>query len=226
MRIGPAIATATSLAFVSLGMGASAPQDWLKGPQSVSVSAANYSQVSGEELYARVNAAPNDHPAIAAVSEPTKPLFYGFVPGEISASDVPLETVYRELATPLAHKGYFNIVYEIKAGFLPNRIDYVLRVNCGERAWRKPTVRTDKVTWGDDGLVSKWQGSTGGTKTIWQIGPNSILDVDREGLSPSDISLLAMFFQKASGAYHQEVFNASTSRDTAVIWSKRSNSRM
>jgi len=181
---------------IALGIaGCASKTDWSKEPLPVSISAANYSQVTGEELYRRVNGPANTQPTPPTPPEPAKPLFYAFVPGEIYASDVPLETVYRELATPLANRGYFNIVYEMKAGLLPNRIDYLLRIHCGERYWLIPTVRSDKVTWGDDGLVSSWSGSHP-MKSASLIGPNSRWD-GRVGESPSEIGNLALYFQQS-----------------------------
>jgi hypothetical protein len=123
-------------------------------PLPVTVSAANYSQLSTEELYARVHGAGSDHPEPPAISHPDRPIFYAFVRGETFPSDTSLATVYRELATPLAERGYFNVLYEYQAGYKPNRIDYLLRVHCGVRRWRSPIVRTDKVTWGNYGLLS------------------------------------------------------------------------
>jgi hypothetical protein len=163
----------------------------------ISVSAANYSQVSGEELYARISAADNNHPAPPPVAEPAKPLFYAFVPIDYTPY-VPLETIYRELATPLAQRGYFNIVYQIKAGLPPKRIDYLLRIYCGRRFWRTPTVRTDKVTWGNDDLVYSWRGAApSGTANL--IGTNSLWD-SRVGMSPSEIANLAMDVQQGQGS--------------------------
>ena len=64
----------------------------------MTVSAANYSQSSEEEIYSRVHATTNTSPSAPSISVPDKPLFYGFVQGDVYDSDVPLATVYRELA--------------------------------------------------------------------------------------------------------------------------------
>jgi hypothetical protein len=164
-----------------------------KEPLPVSVSAANYSRVSGEELYARVNGEANTHPEPQLPAAPNKPLFYAFIPADYS-SDVSMETVFRELAVPLAHRGYFNVVYQVQAGLRPNRIDYLLRVHAGERPWRLPTVRTDKVTWGDDDLSPYWHGTSQRSGNL--IGPYSHWD-DRAGMSPTDISTIADYFQNS-----------------------------
>jgi len=129
--------------------------DWSKEQLPFTVSAANYSQLSEEEIFRRIHD-PANKPAMppALPPAPAAPLFYAFVPEQVYESDVPQETVYRELAVSLAHRGYFNVQYQYRAGYFPKRIDYLLRVHYGVRRWRIPTVRTDKVTWGDDGLVT------------------------------------------------------------------------
>jgi hypothetical protein len=213
---------------LSLGCaGCASTTDWSKEPLPVSVSAANYSEVSGEELYARVNGAANTHAEPPAIAAAEKPLFYAFVPADYSR-DVSMETVYRELATPLAHRGYFNIVYQVQAGLLPKRIDYLLRIHAGERPWRLPTVRTDKVTWGDDDLSPYWHGTSMRSGNL--IGPYSHWD-DRAGMTPSDVATLATFFQQsqltASGgkvsssemqsAGLQDVEGNALARDYALI---------
>ena len=140
---------------VSLGIaGCASTKVSLNDALPVSVSAANYSQLSEEEVYARVHAPADSHPLAPAISHPDHPIFYAFVRGESFPSDTPIETVFRELAVPLAHRGYFNVVYEVEAGYRPKRVDYLLRINSGVRRWQTPVVRTDKVTWGNYGLVS------------------------------------------------------------------------
>ena len=102
-------------ALVGFGLGGCASSiDSSKEPLPVSVSAANYSKNSGEELYARVNGEANIHPEPQAPTQPTKPIFYAFVPADYSA-DVSMDTVFRELAIPLADNGYFNVVYQVQA---------------------------------------------------------------------------------------------------------------
>jgi len=173
--------------------GCTAHPDWSKEPLPVTVSAANYSQASEEEIYARVHGATNTHPAAPAISVPDKPLFYGFVPGDIYDSDVPLETVYRELAISLAHRGYFNVVYQAQAGHMPKRVDYLLRVHCGVRRWKNPIVRTDKVTWGDDSLVS----SRRDARSLFLHGEASAAD-SRAGQDPMEAINVATYLQSLS----------------------------
>ncbi len=190
-----------SILVITLGItGCASTTDSPEGLLEVSVSAANYSQVSGEELYRRINAPENTHPVPPTPTAPTRPLFYAFVPVDYSPV-VPLETVYRELATPLAQRGYFNIVYQFKAGLAPNRIDYLLRIYCGRRFWRTPTVRADRFTWGNDGPVYSWLGLAGpGTANV--IGLSASWDA-RVGTSPSELAGLAMNLQEMPGNVSQ-----------------------
>ena len=167
------------------------------GQLQVSVSAANYSQVSGEDLYRAVNAPDNAHPVPPAPAAPPRPLFYAFVPVDYSPA-VPLDTVYRELATPLAQRGYFNVVYQVKVGLVPGRIDYLLRLYCGRRYWLKPTVRTDRFTWGNDGPVySRLGAASSGTAKL--IGPGADWD-SRVGTTPAEITSLATNLQEGMGS--------------------------
>ncbi len=182
------------LTLLPLGIaGCASFSDFSKEPLPVSVSAANYSALPEDQVYARVNAQATNHPTPPAVAEPSKPLFYAFVPGEVYASDTPLETVYRELAVPLAHRGYFNVVYEAQAGYLPDRVDYLLRINCGVRRWRTPTVRTDRVTWGDSGLSPYWHIHD----SAYLIGPESNTDA-RAGQDPMSAASTAAYLQTHS----------------------------
>jgi hypothetical protein len=209
------------LTILPLGIaGCASNADWAKEPLPVSVSAANYSELSREELYARVNDPATDHPKPPPVSEPDRPLFYGFVPGEIYASDVPLETVYRELAIPLAHRGYFNVVYQAEAGYLPKRVDYLLRIHCGVRHWRTPTVRTDNVTWGNAGLISNRRNPN----SVFLFGEAASAD-PRAGQDPASAVNLATYLQGSASygnlsqnQYSVDNLNESGAwRDTCVV---------
>jgi hypothetical protein len=201
-------AVPVSAAWLWIAVSASAA-DFPREP--VSISAANYSQLSEVEVYERVHGTGSTQPGAPAVSEPARPIFYAFVPGEIYESDVPLETVYRELATPLTQRGYFNVVYQMKSGHFPSRIDYLLRIHCGERGWARPTVRTDKVTWGDDGLISKRRSV--GTMGGFRIGP--AVDTDREGLTPMDLMNIRAFL--GTGAYFDKMTNGDNARDFFLV---------
>jgi hypothetical protein len=189
---------------------ACATADWSKEPLPVTVSAANYSQSSEEEIYARVHGATNTSPSAPAMAVPDKPQFYGFVPGDVYDSDVPLETVYRELAISLAHRGYFNVVYQANAGYMPKRVDYLLRVHCGVRRWRTPIVRTDKVTWGDDSLVSNRRDG----RSAYMHGEGSALD-PRAGQDPMEAVNVAALLQSigSSTVMAQTTYSPSSLSD-------------
>lgn len=206
----------------ALAAGGCAALDWSKEPLAVSVSAANYSELPPGEVFARVNAPAGDHPPPPAVATPDRPLFYGFVPGEVYASDVPLETVYRELSVQLAHRGYFNVLYEAQAGYLPKRVDYLLRVHFGERLWRTPTVRTDTVTWGNSGLVSSFHGDHPFEGRL--LGPGAQQD-SRSGQDPMEALSVATYMQtqepfvsQAQGQYTEDTLSDhGATRDTALV---------
>ena len=145
--------SAFSLAALLAVAGCSTATNMAKEPLPVTVSSANYSQLSAEELYARVNLDPiNVHPEAPAAAKPAAPVFYLLLPGEVYPSDVTLVDVYRELEAALEPRGYYNAIFQKRAPNTPARVDYVLRVHFGERPWLLPTVRTDGVTWGNDGL--------------------------------------------------------------------------
>jgi hypothetical protein len=193
--------------------------DWSKEPLPVTVSAANYSQSSYEEIYTRVHGATNTSPAPPAISVPDKPLFYGFVPGDIYDSDVALPTVYRELAISLAHRGYFNVVYQAEAGYMPKRVDYLIRVHCGVRRWRNPIVRTDKVTWGNDSLIDKHRDG----RSAYMHGEEAALD-SRAGQDPMEAVNVAAVLQSigtstimAQTTYSTASLGDSDTRDYCLV---------
>jgi hypothetical protein len=174
--------TALLIAVASLGIAgcASAP-DAPKDPDkaSVSVSAANYSKLSDEELRASVNADPNFHPLPPPGTVTMRPQYYLLLPGEVYDSDVPMDTVYAALEGALEPRGYFNAVFQVRAGHKPARIDYILRIHYGGRTWLTPTVRSDRITWGNDGIMSN--------RYMTQLASNSLFD-PRVGLSPDELT--------------------------------------
>src|SRR5208283_5157950 len=127
---------------VLLGVaGCAAVGDWPKDPVPVSVSAANYSQLSDEEPYARLHDPTNAPAKLPAVPESPKPFFNLALAGEVYPCDVQLETVYSALEVVREATGYFNADYQAKAGHTPPRVDCLLRIHCGERLWLNPIVR-------------------------------------------------------------------------------------
>ena len=167
-------------------MGCASMTSWSKRPVPVSVSAANYSQLSDEELYARIHDPANAPSEAPVVPKATKPIFYLVVPGEIYPSDVSFDTINWELEISLEPRGYFNAIYQMRAGRMPTRIDYLLRVHYGERPWLNPTVRMDRITWGNDGLVAN--------RYKTNLISESFLHDPRVGLSPSEIASLHQLF--------------------------------
>jgi hypothetical protein len=120
----------------------------------VTVSAVNYSQLTDAELFDRVNNPEQDNPDLPQAPKSAQPLYYLALPGEVYPTDVTPDAVYRELEASLEKRNYFNAVYQEKAGHKPPRIDYLLRIHYGVRPWLIPSVRADRITWGDDGLVA------------------------------------------------------------------------
>ncbi len=163
------------------------------GPVAVSVSAANYSQLSDADLYARVNAPDNNHPTAPPPSVPMRAQYYLMVPGEVYESDVPADVVYRELELALEPRRYFNVVFQMRAGHTPARIDYILRVHYGGRKWLTPTVRADRIRWGNDGIVS--------SRYMTNLKSNSQFD-PRVGLTLDEVSAVTRLLEmpKTGGA--------------------------
>jgi hypothetical protein len=155
------------------------------GDVAVSVSAANYSKLSDEELYASVNAPANTHPEVPAGSVAMKPIYYLMVPGEVYSSDVPMDRFYSELELVLEQRRYFNVIYQMRAGHKPAKIDEILRVHYGGRTWLTPTVRSDRITWGNDGIVSN--------RYMTSLLSNSLFD-PRVGLSSDEIASVRELF--------------------------------
>jgi len=157
---------------------------------AVSVSAVNYSQLSNEDLYARVNAPDNYQPEPPAPVVSFKPLYYLMVPGEVYPSDVPMGSVYHELELALEPRRYFNVIYQMRAGHTPPRIDYILRVHYGGRKWQIPTVRPDRIAWGNDGMVSE--------RYMSQLASNSLFD-PRVGLTADEALRMRSLFAMPMG---------------------------
>jgi hypothetical protein len=120
----------------------------------VSVSAVNYSQLTDAQLFDAVKNPGKDNADIPQALKSAKPLYYLALPGEVYPSDVAPDAVYRELEIALEKHNYFNVVYQERAGHKPRQIDYLLRVHYGVRPLLIPSVRADRITWGDDGIVA------------------------------------------------------------------------
>jgi hypothetical protein len=158
----------------------------------VSVSAANYSQLSDEQLYNELNAPVASPSAVPAVQEPTTVHHYLLVPGEVYPNDVAMDDVYKAVESVLEKRGYFNFEFEKRAGRPPTPVDYLMRIHYGKRLWLNPTVRGDRITWGNDGLLSDRFKT--GLISDWERDP-------REGLSQDDILATNRLMRALSGGF-------------------------
>jgi hypothetical protein len=129
-------------------------------PNEIVVSAANYAETSPEVL-ARMFRNPDDLPDPQPPPAATArvPRYYQFLPGERYESDVPYLEVCRQLKPALATKGLLNTTEEAK-------VEYVLRISFGGRAWRDPLVRKDDLEW-RHGLVPRRRGTSLGASAAW-----------------------------------------------------------
>jgi hypothetical protein len=110
---------------------------------------------------------------------------YLIVPGEVYPNDVLMDTVYREVGSVLEKRGYFDAEFEKRDGRTAAAIDYLLRIHYGKRLWLNPTVRWDRITWGNDGLVA----------SKYNMGLMSVPLYDpRVGLSPEEALRTVMMF--------------------------------
>ena len=191
--------------------GCASAADWAKEPVPVTVSAANYSKLSEEELYARVNNDPiNAHPVAPPVTVPAKPAYYLLLAGEVYPSDVRLDDVSRELETSLEPRGLFNAIYQERAGHIPGKIDYLIRIHYGKRPWLVPIVRRDRVTWGDDGLVAN----------RYKMNLMSVSSYDpRVGLSPEQELQIDQALSSLRNFGIGRSFPAAAFYNSASLWS-------
>ena len=158
----------------------------------MSVSAANYSQLTDEQLFDEVHAPVATPSAAPAVRRPAETHYYLLVPGEVYPNDASLDDVYHEVAIVLEKRGYFDAEFEKRAGRPAAPIDTILRVHYGKRLWLDPTVRPDRITWGNDGLVSNRYKL--GLISDWERDP-------REGLSPDDMVGTSRLMASLAGGF-------------------------
>jgi hypothetical protein len=150
----------------------------------LSVSAANYSQLSDEQLYTELHAPSELITKAPAIHQPITIHHYLLLPGEVYPNEVPMDTVYHEVALVLEKRGYLDAEFEKRAGHAPAAIDYLLRVHYGKLQWLLPTVRGDRITWGNDGLVAN----------KYNMGLISVPQRDpRVGLTPDELMRMRSF---------------------------------
>lgn len=141
----------------------------IKGYSPVSVSAANYRDTDHAELVRQVETANEVNPPALALKPTAARVLFVFLPGEIYSSDPAYEEVCKLLTPALAKKGYINAADEQGIIREPDNVKLVLRLTYGEREWRWPAVRTDRLTW-RDGLDARPKGRglhTLGGDRVW-----------------------------------------------------------
>ena len=157
-----------SALFVAVSVG-HAQRGAAAGPAPVSVSSANYTDTSSGELRRLTGGLAQINPASIDIAPLERHLRYVFVPGELYRSDIPYEEICARLAEALAKKGFVNAVDEQNRVVEPEAVDLILRVNAGERDWRNPTVRSDRLGW-RDGMTPRPRGrslTTLGGEVVW-----------------------------------------------------------
>ena len=173
------------LATLTLGIGlalaaqAATPQR----PNEIVVSAANYAQSSPDTL-AKLFQHPVeliDVPPPPAGAPPVR--YYQFLPAERLEADLPYLEVCKLLAPALKAKNFVNTSDQAK-------VQFILRVTFGERAWRDPFVRENDLEW-RQGLVPKKRGASLSADQAWddRAGGNEAalyqLERDLVDMSPS-----------------------------------------
>jgi hypothetical protein len=118
-------------------------------PAPVSVSSANYAASTREELLRSTGDRNQINPATRTLEALATPQRYVFMPGELYESDLSYDEICRRLAAALAKKGYLNAVDDQQRVIDPQGVDLILRIHSGERLWRNPIVRLDRLAWRD-----------------------------------------------------------------------------
>ncbi|MBI2517545.1 MAG: hypothetical protein HYV95_11625 [Opitutae bacterium] len=154
--LAPVAALAATLTLSAAG--GPAPVDE-RAPAPVSVSSANYAASSREDILRAVAEKDQVNPSTLALARLARPQRYVFMPGETYEADIPYGEICRRLSETLAQKGFFNATDPQGRVIDPTNVDLILRVHSGERTWRNPTVREDRLTW-HDGLVARPTGRT------------------------------------------------------------------
>lgn len=172
MTLQPKLLTLAAACAATLTLAAAsgpAPVDE-RAPAPVSVSSANYANSPREEILRATAEQDEINPQTPALAPLARPQRYVFVPGDTYEADIPYEEICRRLAATLAKKGYHNATDDQGRVIDPTHVDLVLRVHSGERTWRNPTVRAEKLTW-HDGLVARPTGrslTTLGGEVAWE----------------------------------------------------------
>ena len=141
----------------------------IRGPAPISVSAANYRTTEKGALIQALNAEATINPPDATAT-PAEQQVYVFVRGECVEDDLSWDEALRLLEPALAKQGFVNAAAPDGTWIRsPKSIQLLLRVSYGTTKWRDPSVRTDRLTWGD-GLIPKPRGRNlqiGGGVVAW-----------------------------------------------------------
>ena len=142
----------------------------IRGPAPISVSAANYRTTEESALIRALNADAAVNPPDSAAAAPSAQQVYVFVRGECVEDDLSWDEALRLLEPALAKRGFVNAAAPDGTWIRsPKSIELVLRISFGTTMWRDPSVRTDRLTWGD-GLIPKERGRNlviGGGVVAW-----------------------------------------------------------
>ena len=160
----------------------------IKGFAPVSVSSANYRTTERADLIRKASEKNQVNPVLAKTVPRSEPAYYIFLPGEVYSSDVTYEDLCKLLTPALASKGFVNASDDQGLIREPDRVQLVLRVHYGTRPWRRPTVRTEQLTW-RDGMEPRPEGRglhTLGGERLWDSragGNDEAISAARENQS-------------------------------------------
>lgn len=124
---------------------------------SVPVSSANYTDTASGEMQRLSGGLAQINPVLIDFAPLGWPLRSVLVPGELYKSDSSFEETHAQRAVAWAKKGFVNALDEQNRVVEPKVVDRILRVSAGERDWRNPTVRSDRLGW-RDGMTPRPRG--------------------------------------------------------------------
>lgn len=206
--------TVSSLVVTTTLVAAAPDPGRINGEAPVAVSAANYRRDGRAAVERAVNQTTvnPDAPARHALGQPEA---FVFLPGEISLPDPAnpeptYETVCALLTPALASQGYLNAADERGIIRRPDEVKLVLRLHYGQREWRLPVVRTDRLTW-RDGLAPTPHGrslTTLGGDVVWdnRAGGN---DRATSALAQNDANTNSFFGSGGGAASASEASGAA-----------------
>lgn len=183
-----------SLAVILAGKLSGQSASDIRGFTPVSVSSANYSTTSRDDLIKAVEGKNAVNPPSLSLKPLGSPVSFVFMPGEVYESDVTYEEICELLTPSLAEKNYINGADKVGLIKDPNAVKLVLRVNFGVRPWRLPKVRTESLTW-RDGMQPRARG-----RTLTTLGGEVVFD-NRSGGEDDALSAAAQNESNARTVY-------------------------